>query len=92
MISPGSSIDDAPNANAANNDPHRPVYVIRVKGCLEAASFSDWFGDMQLAVDRERGETVLTGPVADQAELYGLLARLRGMALPLLSVSLADTH
>jgi hypothetical protein len=90
MIASDSSIDDAPNANAVNNDGYMQVYVIRVKGCLDAASFSDWFGDMQLAVDRERGETVLTGPVADQAELYGLLARLRGMALPLLSVSPAD--
>jgi hypothetical protein len=63
------------------------IYVVRVKGCLDIASFADWFGAMELSVDRVRGQTVLQRPVTDQAELYGLLARLRGLVLPLVSVS-----
>ena len=85
MTSPDPALAELPD----RNEP-LPIYVIRVKGCLDAASYSDWFGSMALLVDRVRGETVLTGPVTDQAELYGLLARLRGLALPLLSVTPAE--
>jgi hypothetical protein len=41
---------------------------------------------MQISVDVEQGETTLRGSVADQAELYGLLSKLRNMTLPLLLV------
>jgi hypothetical protein len=49
----------------------------------------EWFGGLQIATGEE-GQTVLTGPVRDQAALYGLLARLRDLGLPLLSVNLVD--
>lgn len=62
------------------------LYLIRVRGCLEGSGWADWFGPMQISVDVARGETTLTGPVADQAELYGLLSKLRNLTLPPLLV------
>lgn len=56
------------------------IYEITVKGAL-AADWSAWFEGLQI-----RTLTVLTGPVRDQAALHGLLARIRDLGLPLLSV------
>ena len=56
---------------------------IRVKGRIDE-HWSDWFDD--LAISYDEGETVLNGQVADQAALYGLLARLRDLGLALVSV------
>lgn len=61
-------------------------YLIRVRGCLEGARWSDWFGPMQISVDVDQDETTLRGLVADQAELYGLLSKLRNLTLPLVLV------
>ena len=47
---------------------------------------SDWFGGMEITVDLDRAKTTLRGPIADQAELYGLLSRLRNKGLTLISV------
>ena len=66
------------------------LYVIRVRGCLEGPGWSDWFGPMQVSIDLGQGETTLRGPVADQAELYGLLSKLRSLTLPLLLVQRID--
>jgi hypothetical protein len=61
------------------------VYRIRVKGHLDNG-WSEWFEG--LSVTREgNGTTVLTGPVADQPALHGLLAKIRDLGLPLLSVN-----
>jgi hypothetical protein len=57
---------------------------IRVKGRIDER-WSDWFGDLEIAYT-DQGETILTGDVADQAALYGLIAKLRDLGLPLLSV------
>jgi hypothetical protein len=65
------------------------VYEIKVKGRLEGDIWSHWFDGMTVTPG-EKGETVLTGLVVDQAALYGLLARLRDLALPLLSVNLVE--
>ncbi len=62
------------------------VYEIRVKGRLYGDHWSQWFDGMTVTVD-ENGDTVLRGAVADQAALYGLLSRLRDLALLLLSVN-----
>ena len=60
------------------------TYCFRVEGHL-ADRWSDWFGGM--AIHRqEDGTTVLVGPVVDQAALHGVIARIRNLALPLLSV------
>ncbi len=67
-----------------------PVYQIRLKGCLAAETWADSFGSLSLSLDAPRAETILCGPVADQAELYGLLARLRDLGLPLIAVEMLD--
>ena len=69
---------------------HRPpgeaptVYQIRVKGML-GQQWSDWFGGMEIE-PLPAGETILTGPVADQAALYGIVGQLRDLNLPLISL------
>ena len=60
------------------------VYRIVVKGTLDA-TWSDWFGGLSL-VPLDTGNTLLTGPVVDQAALYGILWKLRDLNLVLLSL------
>ncbi len=59
------------------------VYTIKVEGCLDK-KWVDWFEGMEMNYEGEI--TVLRGPVADQAALHGLLARVRDLNLVLLSV------
>ena len=59
-------------------------YRIRLQGRLDAR-WATWFDEMQLSCD-EDGTTLLQGRVPDQAALHGLLAKIRDMGLPLLSV------
>jgi hypothetical protein len=61
------------------------IYQIRVKGHLDPA-WMDWFEGLALTVD-DSGETLLTGPLADQAALYGLLKKVRDLGLALLAVN-----
>jgi len=64
------------------------VYEIQVQGRLDA-SWSDWFDDVTITVetgDDAPAITRLTGLVADQAALYGLLQKLYTLGLPLLLV------
>jgi hypothetical protein len=61
------------------------VYQIRVQGHL-VERWSEWFGGLRIT-NEENGEAVLTGPVADQAALHGLLARVRDLGLPLIAVT-----
>jgi hypothetical protein len=58
---------------------------IRVKGQIDE-HWSDWFGGL-MVTHTGQNETVLTGPVVDQAALYGLLTKLRDLGLPLLSLN-----
>lgn len=60
-------------------------YQLRIKGHLRPF-YSEAFGGMQLALT-PNGETLITGPVADQAALHGLLARIRDFNLTLISVT-----
>jgi hypothetical protein len=60
------------------------VYCIRVKGSLDR-KWSDWFDGFTIC-PQANDETLLTGTVADQAALHGLLAKIRDLGLPLLSV------
>jgi hypothetical protein len=60
------------------------VYQIRVKGNLDR-KWSDWFDGLTIR-PQAGDETLLVGPVADQAALHGLLAKIRDLGLPLLSV------
>lgn len=61
------------------------IYEIRLAGRL-SAQWADWFDSMAITYDTE-GNTTLTGPVTDQAALYGLIDKARDFGLPLLSVS-----
>jgi len=66
-------------------DPGQPlVYQIRIKGHL-GRQWADWFGGLTITLE-DNGETLLTGPVVDQAALYGLLRKVRDVGIPLLSV------
>jgi hypothetical protein len=60
-------------------------YRIRVKGQL-GPQWSEWFGQMAV-ISEEDGTTTLSGPIADQAALHGLLVRVRDLGLELISVS-----
>ena len=61
-------------------DPDRPaLYEIRLKGHL-GPQWSDWFGGLTITLV-EDGETLLTGPVADQAALHGLLKKVRDLGI-----------
>ena len=57
---------------------------VRVKGQIDE-HWSDWFEGLTVT-HTDQDETVLTGLVVDQSALYGLLAKLRDLGLPLLSV------
>jgi len=59
-------------------------YEIRVRGILDEG-WSEWLGGLEVT-PLEGGETVLTGPVRDQAALHGLLSKIRDLGLPLLCV------
>ena len=66
-------------------DPSQPmVYQIRIKGHL-GRQWTDWFEGLAITLE-DNGETLLTGPVVDQAALHGLLKKVRDLAMPLVSV------
>jgi hypothetical protein len=60
-------------------------YEIRVQGQLNAR-WADWFDGMTITLDNN-GDTLLSGPVVDQAALHGLLKKVRDVGLTLLSVN-----
>jgi hypothetical protein len=61
------------------------VYQIRLKGHLGTA-WADWFAGLTITLE-DNGDTLLTGPVVDQAALHGLLKQVRDLGMPLISVS-----
>jgi hypothetical protein len=69
-----------------STDDHLPLeqYEICVKGHLDPC-WSDWFEGFEIAL-KDSGETRLSGPVIDQAALFGLLMKVRDLGLPLVSV------
>ncbi len=60
------------------------IYQIRLKGHL-GRHWTDWFDGLTITLE-DNGETLLTGPVVDQAALHGLLRKVRDVGMPLLSV------
>ena len=64
-------------------------YTITVKGHLDPC-WSEWFEGLTMAYT-EAGETVLSGSVADQAALHGLLMRIRDLNLTLIAVTRRET-
>ncbi|MGB8645909.1 MAG: DUF4386 domain-containing protein [Anaerolineae bacterium] len=74
------------NELETKTDPGQPlVYQIRIKGHL-GSQWTDWFEGLSITL-QDSGDTLLTGPVIDQAALHGLLKRVRDLGMPLLSVS-----
>lgn len=66
--------------------PTRPTcYEIRVAGHL-SPQWADWFEGLTITLE-ENGDTLLTGPVTDQAALHGLLKKVHNLGLSLLSVN-----
>ena len=64
---------------------HTPVfYEIRVKGHI-GDSWSSWFEGMAIRHE-ESGETILSGPLVDQAALHGVLIKIRDLGLSLIEV------
>jgi hypothetical protein len=63
-------------------------YEIRIQGVLDAR-WSAWFDGLRVSSD-EPGQTTIAGPVGDQAALHGLLAKVRDLGLPLVSVRRID--
>ena len=61
------------------------IYQIRIKGHL-GQQWTDWFEGLTITLE-ENGETLLTGPVIDDAALHGLLKKVRDLGMPLLSVN-----
>jgi hypothetical protein len=71
-------MNDPPTSNA-------PYYEIRLKGHLEAR-WEQWFDGLTITLE-ENGNTLLSGPLADQAALHGILKKVRDLGLTLLSVN-----
>jgi hypothetical protein len=75
--------------HASTGDQDEPArYEIRLKGHLDNRR-AEWFEGLTITLEAN-GETLLAGPVIDQAALHGLLRRVRDLGLPLLSVMKVD--
>jgi len=75
-------MSNALNPKADSGEP--TVYQIRLKGHL-GSLWTDWFEGLTITLE-EDGDTLLTGPVIDQAALHGLLKKVRDLGMPLVSV------
>jgi len=70
----------------AESDSVQPtIYQIRIEGHLDE-QWTDWFSGLSFCIE-ENGDTLLTGAIADQAALFGLLKKIRDLGLPLVSVN-----
>ncbi|NCF67077.1 MAG: hypothetical protein GWP61_13965 [Chloroflexi bacterium] len=71
--------------DASTEDHHEPgLYEIHLKGHL-ADRWAYWFDGLTITLE-DNGDTLLSGPVVDQAALHGLLKKVRDLGMPLISV------
>jgi hypothetical protein len=61
------------------------IYQVRIKGLLDR-QWADEFSGMTISATDD-GDTLLTGPIEDQAAMHGLLKKVRDWGIPLISVS-----
>lgn len=74
------------NEFTPRTDPDQPlIYHIRLKGHL-GRQWAGWFEGLAITLE-DNGETLLAGPVVDQAALHGVLKRVRDLGMPLVSVN-----
>jgi hypothetical protein len=79
-------VENMANKPNPQTDPNPTmVYEIRIKGHL-GQQWTTWFEGLTIT-PADNGETILTGPVIDQAALYGLLRKVRDLGLLLIAVS-----
>lgn len=71
-------------------DDHAEHFRIQVMGHL-GPSWSEFFGGLKVT-NNQSGETTLVGPIVDQAELHGILARIRDLNLILISVTRIESE
>jgi len=69
------------------DDGRASTYEIRITGRLDPR-WEEWFDGLTITVDN--GDTLITGPILDQAALYGVLRRVRDLGMPLISVTRID--
>src|SRR6516225_9265985 len=74
----------ANESNMSNKKAEPLIYQIRIKGHLDR-KWADWFSGLSIT-SLAHGETLLTGPVLDQAMLHSLLRKVRDVGLPLVAV------
>jgi hypothetical protein len=73
------------NKLSSQIDSSQPMtYQIEIQGHLDLR-WTDWFGGVTITLE-ENGNTFLTSPVIDQSALYGLIKKVRDLAMPLVSV------
>ena len=77
------------NKRNPKTDSNQPmIYQIRIKGHLRP-QWTGWFGGLAITLE-DNGDTLLTGPVVDQAALHGLLRKVRDLGMSLLSVNCVE--
>ena len=81
-------MNDIPDDFRIDPFPAETVYELRISGRL-GHSTQTWFEDMDVTVDESSSpvQTIIQGPMRDQAALYGLISRIRDLGLTLLSVN-----
>ena len=76
------------SANPKSESGQPIVYQIRPRGHL-SDQWTNWFEDLTITLEKD-GDTLLTGPIVDQAALFGLLKKVRDLGMPLISINCVE--
>ena len=85
MLSEQQNQETANQPEPETPPPQPVVYQIRVRSHL-GSGWTDWFEGLTITQE-ENGDTLLTGPVVDQAALHGLLKKVRDLGMSLVSIN-----